>query len=152
MTTGAERLTLLSGLSGVSAAAHLKNIAAAAGVAGALLVSYSGLSTGTAAEHLRVDRLPDARYVGGGGSSADERERLHREHWDYIDGLREIQVRIADDVRGARTVSIRADMRIPDEVLPPAMRGTVSPTRVADVLGQPLILAALALLIDEADD
>lgn len=43
-------------------------------------------------------------------------------------------------------------MAVPDEVLPPSMRGTVTPTRVADVMGNPLILAAQALLIDEADD
>lgn len=55
MTTTAERLQELSGLSGVSAAEHLKAIAGAAGVAGVLLVAYSGLSTGTATEHLLVD-------------------------------------------------------------------------------------------------
>lgn len=56
MTTAAERLKLLSGLpSGVSAAEHLKQIAGVVGIAGALLVSYSGLPSATAAEHLLAD-------------------------------------------------------------------------------------------------
>lgn len=88
----------------------------------------------------------------GGGESAAERDRLVREHHNYLDGLREIKVQIADDVRGARTVSLRADMAVPIDILPPAMRGTVQPLRVADVLGNPMVLAMLALLIDEADD
>lgn len=67
-------------------------------------------------------------------------------------GLREIQVQIADGARGARTIAMRADMAAPHAVLPPSMRGTVPPTRVADVSGDPFILAALALLIDEVDD
>ena len=60
---------MLSGLSGVSAAEHLKKIAAATGVAGALLVGYSGLTTGTAAEHLLADAGQVVRPVlsGGGG-------------------------------------------------------------------------------------
>lgn len=88
----------------------------------------------------------------GGGESAAERDRLIHEHHDYLDGLREIQVQIADDVRGARTISLRADMVVHDEILPPAMRGTVQPVLVGDVIGQPAVLAAIALLIDEADE
>lgn len=52
----AQRLSTLSGLAGVSAAVHLKAIAGAAGVAGVLLVAYSQLPTGTAAQHLFAER------------------------------------------------------------------------------------------------
>lgn len=53
MTAG-ERLAQISGLSGVSAAAMLLAIGTGA-TAGALLVDYSGLESGTAAEHLLTD-------------------------------------------------------------------------------------------------
>lgn len=66
---------------------------------------------------------------------------------DYLDGLRENHAQI-----DGRTIAIRDDMVVPDAIVPRAMRGTVHPTRVVDVLGDQLILAALALLIDEADD
>ena len=59
MTTGA-RLAELSGLSGVSAATHLLAIRLSGATAGAMLVSRSTLSTGTAIAHL----------AGGGVSSA----------------------------------------------------------------------------------
>lgn len=88
----------------------------------------------------------------GGGRSAEERDHLYREHHEYLDELREIHVQIADDMRGARTIAIRSDMVVPDEILPRAMRGRVQPVHVADVIGNPLILATLAVLIDEADD
>lgn len=149
LTVG-DRLKQLSGLSGATVGAMLLAIGSGTTMAGCL-VSYSGLASGTVAEHLRVDRLPDARYVGGGESAA-ERDRIIREHYEYLDQLREIKVQIADDMRGARTIALRSDMAVPDAILPPTMRGTVPPTRVADVIGNPLILAALALLIDEADD
>ena len=51
MTTGA-RLVQLSGLSGVSAATHLIAIKQSGSNAGDMLVSRSGLTTGTAMEHL----------------------------------------------------------------------------------------------------
>lgn len=102
------------------------------------------------------EELPQSPvYYGGGGKkpiTSEERTRLFREHHEYLDGLREIQVQIADGARGARTIAMRADMAAPHAVLPPSMRGTVPPTRVADVSGDPFILAALALLIDEVDD
>jgi hypothetical protein len=94
-------------------------------------------------------------YYGGGGKplgeSNEARTRLFREHHDYLDGLREIQVQISDDVRGSRTISIPASMPVPDEILPPAMRGKV-PVLAADVFGNAAIIAMLALLIDEADE
>lgn len=52
MTTTAQRLTTLSGLSGVSAAAHLIAIKQSGTTAGAMLVSRSGLGTGSALDHL----------------------------------------------------------------------------------------------------
>lgn len=67
MTTALERITQLSGLSGVSAAQHLKQIAGAAGIAGALLVAFSGLPTGTAAEHLLANAVPEQAQSGGAG-------------------------------------------------------------------------------------
>ena len=76
MTTALERITQLSGLSGVSAAQHLKQIAGAAGIAGALLVAFSGLPTGTAAEHLLANGgtpppVTDISYGGGFGSHGE---------------------------------------------------------------------------------
>lgn len=65
--TALERITQLSGLSGVSAAQHLKQIAGAAGIAGALLVAFSGLPTGTAAEHLLANAVPEQAQSGGAG-------------------------------------------------------------------------------------
>lgn len=53
MTAG-ERLIALSGLSGVSAAVMLQAIGSGA-TTGAALVNYSGLSSGTAAQHLLTD-------------------------------------------------------------------------------------------------
>ncbi len=52
--TAAERLKQLSGLAGVSAAMMLLAISTGA-TASDLLVNYSKLSSGTAAEHLLVD-------------------------------------------------------------------------------------------------
>lgn len=97
----------------------------------------------------------DPVYYGGGKQHEAERTRLFREHWDYLDGLREIQVQVADDIRGARTVSIPLDMPIPADLAGRAMRGNVRaevPPTVADIMDDPLMLATLALMIDEADD
>lgn len=72
--TAAERLQALSGLSGVSAGTMLLAIGAGA-TAGAALVNYSGLDTGTAAEHLltvRIIQQPITLLVGGGGGGLDE--------------------------------------------------------------------------------
>lgn len=96
------------------------------------------------------------RYGGGGRPQEDEDTRLRREHWDYIDGLREIQVQVADDIRGARTISIPLDMPLPEGIAVRAMRGTVqaltTPARVVDILDDPIALMMLALLIDESDE
>lgn len=66
MTAG-ERLAFLSGLSGVSAAEHLKKIANSIGLAGALLLAASGLPGGTAEELLLSHPTPVAAQGGGGG-------------------------------------------------------------------------------------
>ena len=55
MSTAGERPTELSPLGAATAAEHLKAIADASGVAGVLLVAFSGLDDGTAAEHLLAD-------------------------------------------------------------------------------------------------
>lgn len=70
MTTASARLVELSGLSGVSAGAHLLAIKLSGSNAGAMLVSRSSLPTATAAQHLLdgggvTPPTPD----GGGGSS-----------------------------------------------------------------------------------
>lgn len=56
MNTG-ERLAQISGMSGVSAATMLMSIGSGS-TAGELLVSYSGLSSGTAEEHLLASGAP----------------------------------------------------------------------------------------------
>lgn len=70
--TALERLKQLSGLSGGSAGEALRKIAGASGLAGALLVGYSGLPTGTAAEHLLADHQQLTQPVGGGGTAFRE--------------------------------------------------------------------------------
>jgi hypothetical protein len=62
MSTTSVRLVSLSGLSGVSAKAHLMALAAGS-TTGARLVARSGLTTGTAMEHLMAE--------GGSGSGSD---------------------------------------------------------------------------------
>lgn len=66
MTAG-ERLKLLSGLAGVTAAAMLLSIGTGA-TAGELLVSRSGLATATAAEHLLADVAVIKVAATGGGT------------------------------------------------------------------------------------
>lgn len=66
MTIAADRLKALSGLAGVSAAAMLLAIGSGA-TAGACLVDYSGLATGTAAQHLLADvAVRPAPSISGG--------------------------------------------------------------------------------------
>lgn len=90
MTTVADRLRHLSGLSGVTMAQHLRAISKLSGVTvAAALIAYSGLPAGTAnmATHLMVERV---RQSLGGGSDAlfdainararEERERISRQN------------------------------------------------------------------------
>lgn len=65
MIAAGQRLANLSGLTGVSAAEHLRAIAGVYGTAGAMLVAYSGLGPNTAAVHLMHDRLDRATVTGG---------------------------------------------------------------------------------------
>ena len=51
MTTVGERLVTISGLSGISVSSALQSIGSG-GTVGELLISWSGLSTGTVAQHL----------------------------------------------------------------------------------------------------
>lgn len=74
--TALERLRQLSGLSGASAGDALRKIARASGLAGALLVGFSGLATGTAAEHLlsngqQIPVTPTESTGSGGGVFSD---------------------------------------------------------------------------------
>ena len=59
MTTAAERLVALSGRGTTTAAAHLLAIGIGL-TAGAALVNYSGLTSGTATEHLLTERVREA--------------------------------------------------------------------------------------------
>jgi hypothetical protein len=91
----------------------------------------------------------------GGRESAGDEAQIHRDHWEYLDGLRQVEVQVADDVAGVRTYRIPADMALPEDLVARAMRGRVRPgyqPTVADALHDPAILAALVLLIDEADE
>jgi hypothetical protein len=68
---------MLSGLSGVTAAEHLKKIAGIFGVsAGVILAAYSQLPTGEAIDHLLVDRQVVEETIqltfGGSGWNFDE--------------------------------------------------------------------------------
>ena len=62
--TAAERLVALAGQAGTAGALLL--LIGAGATAGAALVNYSGLASGTAAEHLLVERVPVAGHGGGG--------------------------------------------------------------------------------------
>ena len=64
--TAAERLVALAGQAGTAGALLL--LIGAGATAGAALVNYSGLASGTAAEHLLVDRVPVVAGQAGGGS------------------------------------------------------------------------------------
>lgn len=68
MTAAGARLVSLSGLSGVSAGAHLAAIGAGT-TAGSRLAAWSGLSGITAAAHLLTDHdVPPIAPPSGGGS------------------------------------------------------------------------------------
>lgn len=77
MITAGNRLAFLSGLSGVSAAMHLRQIAGIYGIAAVMLVAYSGYGPNPAWVHLFAD--PQSQDVGGGarGEVADF-DRDHR--------------------------------------------------------------------------
>ena len=78
MTTAAERLVFLSGLSGVSAGQHLLALASGS-TSGAILVNYSGLPTGTAAEHLLQDHAAQVAETISGGWPVGQRHKTDDE-------------------------------------------------------------------------
>ncbi len=69
MITAGNRLAFLSGLSGVSAATHLRQIAGIYGTAAVMLVAYSGYGPNPAWVHLFAD--PQSQDAGGGARRAD---------------------------------------------------------------------------------
>lgn len=65
--TAAERLLALAGTTGTAAALLL--VIGAGATTGAALVDYSGLATGTAAEHLLTDVAAAPLSVSSGGGT-----------------------------------------------------------------------------------
>lgn len=104
------------------------------------------------------DEAPAPEVSGStGGRRQAEDDQVHRDHWDYIDQLerQHVEIQVADDFSGARTYRLPVDMPLPADLAHRAMRGRVRPgsrPTVADALHDPAILAALVLLIDEADE
>ena len=108
-----------------------------------------------------VEEHPD-RYGGGTHRRpVVDDAQLHRDHWEYMDRLRERQARATSDQEPA-AAAVPARQAIKPAKAPlvardaRAMRGTVEPHEkppdLAGILGNPLMLAALAVAIDEADD
>ena len=106
-----------------------------------------------------VEEHPE-RYGGRPRRHVVDDERLHREHWEYMDSLREIQARDSTvrqeiDSPAKQTGAGVAVVQVQDAKGSRAMRGTVEiregPPSVAEVLGNPLIMAALAVMMDEDD-
>lgn len=118
---------------------------------GQKIANYSGIPSATVEDHLLFDRPQEAAVTIGGGAG----EQRVRDHWEYMDWLREQQARtvtveVSDDVRGKVAIHIPAAMPVPEQVAamaPPGRR----PEIVADIVGDPLLMAALVMLIDEAD-
>lgn len=98
--------------------------------------------------------------IGGGGkrrSKDTDTHRLYSDHWEYLDGLREIQVQVADDIRGATTVHIPLDMALPAEIAEIAVQAgqagdSLEHKTVASIIGNPMALAMLAIMLSELDD
>lgn len=96
-----------------------------------------------------IGQAEDVSVYGGGGRREDD-AKLVRDHWEYMDELRlakTVSIQVADDVLGARTIELPLDMPVPVAMLP---AGSPAKT-VGDALGNPLLLAALVIAIDEAD-
>lgn len=101
-----------------------------------------------------LHEVEDERYYGGGGTryrgrkEPDPEEQLHRDHWDYMDSLREIQDKAAKEV-----VHVSADRVVSSR----AMRGKVkaleqhqaAPTAAEGIIGNPILITALMALIDD---
>lgn len=159
MTTAAERLVALAGRGG-AAAALLLTIGSGA-TAGEALVNYSGLPSATAAQHLLADR--DRRVAGRG---QDERAlyRLYREYYEHLaeirkskeqaseaqkfDAQRPPKARPSQQSVAAKPIEQRA--RVETGIPPtPSGRGLPNIAEKEDVT--PLLLAALAILIEDDD-
>ena len=80
MTSTAQRLATLSGLSGTSAGAHLLAIRRAGVTAGQILMSRSGLGFGSALQHLMASLSVDQPTVPvcGGSSGRGRIVRIDR--------------------------------------------------------------------------
>jgi len=108
-----------------------------------------------------VEEHPE-RYGGGGrGRRLVDDAQLHRDHWEYMDRLREARARAAPDQdpkepgQGAAGIPVQAASQAIAPVPGRAMRGKVEalkPPGLAEILGNPLMLAALAVAIEEADE
>jgi hypothetical protein len=75
--TAAERLAALAGTAGT--AATLLAMIGSGATAGAMLVNYSSLATGTATAHLLTDRVIDEPVPGFGGVHRPYVKRRPRE-------------------------------------------------------------------------
>lgn len=89
MTTAAERLLSLAGTTG-TAAALLLAIGTGA-TAGGALVNYSGMASGTAAEHLLVEKQATHETYSGGWFDFPDRPRRLEQARKVIKRIRAIQ-------------------------------------------------------------
>lgn len=134
MTTAGERLVALSGPGTASAGARLRTLAGVAGLAGALLVTYSGLPAGTASTHLLFDRTSVERPSITVNVSPESRDAfIYGENllWVVVEETRESRVphdsRITTiDLAGSVTYLVLADTREYD-VSPNLYSATVAP-------------------------
>ncbi len=101
----------------------------------------------------QVEEHPE--YYGGGRRSSrpvEDEAQLHRDHWEYMDRLRESRAKAEPE---PVPVAVQAEKPPAPKVEARAMRGTVKaepkPPTLAEMLGDPLILASLAVAIEEAD-
>lgn len=85
MSTAGERLVALAGSTGTSAALLL--LIGSGATAGAALVNYSGLATGTAAEHLLADRAATQPTTGGGWVGTARRRKTENDEALLLLGL-----------------------------------------------------------------
>lgn len=102
----------------------------------------------------------DQEYHGGGKRSGREGDaQLHRDHWDYMDSLREIQAKAAADKDRLKQVPEKAPEIVlqaaPAPVSARAMRGKVKILEHQEALpyvpGNLMVLAAMMALIDDDD-
>lgn len=103
MTTTAQHLASLSGLPpGQAAKAHLVQIAGVVGVAGALLVLKSVLSTGSALQHLLGIHLNDYASAPGGSGYGRTETMVERPGMDAMARAGMVQTDRPDSLTTAR--------------------------------------------------